>query len=678
MPPEEKHLNNNNVEPEIPSSDSISCCSLQPIEDRKRWEDSPITGMERVQTDIFTSSKAASMAVAQVIADTIRRKQVANETCVLGLATGSTPLTVYGALIEMHQKDGLSFQNVVTFNLDEYYPMQPDSVHSYRRFMQENLFDHIDIIPSNTHVPDGTTPPEAVASHCAAYDKMIQDHGGIDIQILGIGRTGHIGFNEPGAKLDSPTGMVNLHPTTRVDAASDFFALESVPYKALTMGIGTILQSARRILLMAWGEGKAAIVKRAVEGAEDPNIPATFLQHHHNTTFILDEASSASLSRVQAPWWVASRSGHDIVEEWTDELTKKAVIWLALHTGKPIHKLVDMDYAKYGMGALVASEKASAVNNRVFAALQSIITEFPGGSTMTDVPERPLPVTKRVLIFSPHPDDDVISMGGTFAKLVEQKHEVYVAYQTSGSIAVSDEDAIRFADFFTHQIESLEYCNCSETHSLYQRVKTSILAKKPGECDGSEVLEIKATIRKTEARAAARFVGVPDDRMHFLELPFYETGKVKKKPLGEEDVAIVMDIIRKVRPHQIFAAGDLSDPHGTHRVCLEAVFRACKMLKANEEELMKDCWLWLYRGAWQEYPVDEMHMAVPLSPTEVIQKRDAIFKHESQKDRALFPGNDPREFWQRAEARNKGTAELFDKLGLPEYEAMEAFQRYDY
>lgn len=674
MPPEGKESNTATAVDDIPPMTPSSGSSYSAPCNVKSWKESAITQRECVPTEIYPSSMEASRSVARVIADTIRQKQENNEQCVLGLATGSTPLTVYAELIRMHQSEGLSFHNVVTFNLDEYYPMHPDSVHSYRRFMKENLFDHIDILPHNTHVPDGSIPIESVPEYCAKYEEMIHEHGGVDIQILGIGRTGHIGFNEPGATVDSATRMVTLHPTTRVDAASDFYGLENVPYKALTMGIGTIMQS-KQVLLMAWGESKTSIVHRAVEGKEDPAIPATFLQRHSQPTFILDEASSVGLSRIQAPWWVAAQHGEDVME-WSPENMKAAVIWLALHVGKPILKLVDLDYMEYGMGGLLSSENAAHVNRRVFTHLLNIVTEYPGGVSNTISPERSFPATKRVLIFSPHPDDDVISMGGTFAKLVEQGHEVYVAYQTSGSIAVSDEDAIRFADFYSQQTQVLA-ANISGGE-LYSQIKQKISSKQPGEVDCKEVLSIKTLIRKTEARAAARFVGVPDERMHFLELPFYETGTVKKKPLGDADIQIVMDLIGKVRPHQVFAAGDLSDPHGTHRVCLDAIFQACKQLKSTDPSLMENCWLWLYRGAWQEFPVSEMEMAVPLSPSEVLKKRDAIFKHESQKDRALFPGNDPREFWQRAEARNKGTAELFDKLGLPEYAAMESFVRYHY
>ncbi|MEL6536490.1 MAG: glucosamine-6-phosphate deaminase [Bacteroidota bacterium] len=634
--------------------------------DRTRWERSPSTRRELVHTEIFESPAEASRVVAEEIAALIRDKASRGEMCVLGLATGSTPKTVYAELIRMHQQEGLSFQNVITFNLDEYYPMTPDSLHSYVRFMKEHLFDSIDIRPENVHIPDGTLPADAVAEYCATYEQKIQDAGGLDIQILGIGRTGHIGFNEPGSTLTSPTRMVTLDHVTRVDAASDFFGMENVPRKALTMGIGTIM-AAKRIILMAWGEGKAPIIQHAVEGSVSEEVPATFLQSHPNTTYVIDQAASAELSRIKTPWLFEPI-------QWTEEMTKKAVIWLGMKLEKPILKLTDREYMDHGMSDLILEQgPAYDINLRVFNKLQHTITGWPGGKPNADDtyrPERAEPARKRVILFSPHPDDDVISMGGTFIRLVDQGHEVHVAYQTSGNIAVFDDDVIRFADFFAELSQEL-----GKKGELYDHVTEAIRSKKPGDVDSPEVARIKALIRRSEARAGARYVGLPDEQMHFLDMPFYETGKVKKKPLGEEDIQLIMNLIAEVKPHQIYAAGDLSDPHGTHRVCLAAILEACKRMKA--EPYMKDCWLWLYRGAWQEYPLEEIDMAVPLSPSELMRKRKAVFKHQSQKDTALFPGNDSREFWQRAEDRNHGTARLYDLLGLPEYEAIEAFKRHE-
>lgn len=533
--------------------------------------------------------------------------------------------------------------------------------------MKENLFDHIDIKPENVHIPDGTLPRENILEFCQQYEQMIEDAGGIDYQILGIGRTGHVGFNEPGSTSDSPTRLITLDHVTRIDAASDFFGQENVPRKAITMGIGTILKS-KRIVLMAWGENKAHIVKTAVEGKVG-EVPATFLQNHPNASFILEESASSELSRVQNPWMYAP-------QEWTEATTKRAVIWLARKLGKAVLKLTDRDYMDYGMGDLILDhDTAYNINIRIFKNMQRTITGWPGGkadAADTYRPERATPAKKRVLIFSPHPDDDVISMGGTFQRLVDQGHEVHTAYQTTGNIAVFDDDVMRFADF----VADINQVDGSDGDSLYQRVVDAIQNKRPGDTDTDEVLRIKGLIRKSEARAACRYVGIPDDHTHFLNLPFYETGTVKKKPHGEEDFKIVMDLIRQIKPHQIYAAGDLSDPHGTHRVCFYVILEAVKRLK--QEGSMEDCWLWLYRGAWQEYPLDEIDMAVPLSPDEVTKKRRAIFKHQSQKDTALFPGTDPREFWQRAEDRNAITARLYDELGLPEYAAIEAFKRYHY
>ncbi|MGX7666116.1 glucosamine-6-phosphate deaminase [Flavobacterium pedocola] len=624
---------------------------------------------EKIPTSIFKTSEEASVFVANEIADLIRTKQKKGEHCVLGLATGSTPTRVYEELIRLH-KEGLSFRNVFTFNLDEYYPIQPDSLQSYVRFMHEHLFDLINIPKENIHIPDGTLPKEKVQDFCAAYEKKIAALGGIDLQILGIGRTGHIGFNEPGSSINSTTRMITLDQVTRLDAASDFFGEEHVPIKAITMGVGTILKS-KRIIMMAWGEGKAAIVHKAVEGPVVDQIPSTFLQLHQQTTVVLDDASSAELTKIKTPWLVGPCNWND------NALIRKAVVWLCFHLNKPILKLTNNDYMEHGMADLVTEfDTAYHINIRIFNELQHTITGWPGGKPNaddSDRPERANPFPKRVVLFSPHPDDDVISMGGTFIRLVDQGHDVHVAYQTSGNIAVFDDDVIRFTDFVNdfHEMFGLKK---EETNQMYSDVVRSIKEKSPGEIDSREVMNIKALIRRGEAKAGCRYVGIPDSNAHFLDMPFYETGKVKKNPIGEEDVKIIVDLLQKIKPHQIYAAGDLSDPHGTHRVCLEAIFRALEQLKT--ESWMNDCYVWLYRGAWQEWDIDQIEMAVPLSPDEVMRKRKAVFKHQSQKDAALFPGNDPREFWVRAEDRNHHTAEQYNKLGLAEYEAIEAFVRY--
>lgn len=627
---------------------------------------------EKIRTSIYEDSINASRAVAKIVAELIKDKAAKGEYAVLGLATGSTPTKLYDTLVEMHQKEGLSFKNVITFNLDEYYPMPKDSLQSYYRFMHEHLFNYIDIDPKNIHIPDGTLSDEHVGSFGKLYEEMIERAGGIDLQILGIGRTGHIGFNEPGSSVQSKTRMIRLDKITRTDAASDFFGEENVPHKAITMGVGTIL-TAKRIILMAWGEGKAPIIKQAVEGEIRDSIPATFLQKHHNVEVVVDAAAAAELTRVKTPWLVDDC-------QWTDQLRKRAVIWLAQNEEKAILKLTNEDYNEFGMSDLIAQQGiAEEINVKVFNELQHTITGWPGGKPNADDsqrPERANPYPKRVIIFSPHPDDDVISMGGTLLRLVEQNHEVHVAYQTSGNIAVFDDEALRFVDFavdFNNKFGQ----DKSSTEDILNKIQKFFLEKKAGQVDLNEIQTIKGMIRRGEAKAACRYCNVRPENVHFMDMPFYETGTVKKKPLGEEDIQITMELLEKIKPHQIYAAGDLSDPHGTHRVCLQAIFTAVKRLKGKAEWL-KDTYVWLYRGAWQEWDISEIEMAVPIGPKELMQKRRAIFKHQSQKDRALFPGSDSREFWQRAEDRNRATAKIYDKLGFAEYEAIEAFVRWKF
>jgi glucosamine-6-phosphate deaminase len=624
---------------------------------------------EKMPARVFASSREASREVAAQIAALIRHKQSKGETAVLGLATGSTPTGVYDELIRLHREEGLSFRNVATFNLDEYYPMQPGALQSYVRFMREHLFDHVDIDLAQVHLPDGTLPEDQIQAFCEAYEQKIEALGGIDLQLLGIGRTGHIGFNEPGSSLHSRTRLIALDRVTIRDAASDFFHEDNVPRRAITMGVGSILE-AKSVILMAWGEGKAPVVARAVEGEVSERVPATFLQRHPNAQVVLDSAAAAELTRYKAPWLVGPC-------DWDRKMERKAVVWLCRQVSKPILKLTDEDYAEHGMGDLLVQKgPAYDINIRVFNDLQHTITGWPGGKPNADDsqrPERRAPFPKRVLIFSPHPDDDVISMGGTLLRLVDQGHEVHVAYQTSGNIAVFDDAAVRFIDFaldFSRRFGQ----DADKVEQLYRESLAFLRHKTSGDPDTPEIQQIKGLIRRGEAKAALRYCGLGDERAHFLDMPFYETGRVKKKPLGEADVQIVEEIIRRIQPQQIYAAGDLSDPHGTHRVCLDAIFRAVGRLRS--EAWMQDCWVWLYRGAWQEWGIEEIEMAVPLSPSELYRKRQAIFRHQSQKDSAVFPGNDPREFWQRAEDRNHETARLYDALGLPEYEAMEAFVRW--
>ena len=637
--------------------------------------------VERIPVTVYDQPGDASRAVAREIADLVQARAAAGQKTVLGLATGSTPVAVYDELIRLHREEGVSFKTVVTFNLDEYWPMQPDALQSYHRFMREHLFDHLDIPADAIHIPDGLLPREKVAEACTRYEEMIRDAGGIDLQLLGIGRTGHVGFNEPGSAIESRTRLITLDSVTRSDAASDFFGEWNVPRQAVTMGVGSILD-ARRVVLLAFGEHKAPIVRKAVEEPPCSHVSASALQQHTDARFVLDRAAAARLTRFDAPWLVGPLDSMGL--EWTEALTRKAVIWLALRLKKPILKLTDEDYSEHGLQDLVSNRgRAYDINIEVFRSLQDTITGWPGGKpgrprkvrgvgqTAAAVHgDRPDDFPKRVVIFSPHPDDDVISMGGTFIRLCEQGHEVHVAYQTSGNIAVWDESADRHVDFVE------EFCRAfgvgTKPSEIADKIRTFLRTKHAGEVDLPELQAVKGLIRRTEARAGARYSGVKPEHIHFLDLPFYETGRVRKKPIGADDIAITSKLLDEVKPHQIYAAGDLSDPHGTHRVCLNAIFKSLESLA--DREWTRDCELWLYRGAWQEWEPHEIDMAVPLSPDEVNRKRMAIFKHESQKDRALFPGpTDPREFWQRAEDRNRETARLYDRLGLPEYEAIEGF-----
>lgn len=628
-----------------------------------------LTYYENIPTDIFKNATDASKKVAKEISDLIRSRDKDDKNTVLGLATGSTPTQVYQELIRMHKEEGLSFQNVITFNLDEYYPMKPQSLQSYVRFMNEHLFDHIDIPENQVHIPDGTIAEETVAEYCQKYEQKIKDAGGIDIQLLGIGRTGHIGFNEPGSRPDSRTRLITLDRITRKDAASDFFGEEHVPRRAITMGVGTILD-ADCIIMMAWGEGKAPIIKDSVEGPIRERIPATYLQEHNNAQVILDEASAENLTRKKTPWLLTSC-------EWDEQLIRKGVVWLCQEVDKPVLKLTDEDFNEHGMGDLLTQYgPAYDINLKVFNQLQHTITGWPGGKPDAediDRPERAEPFPKRAIVFSPHPDDDVISMGGTLIRLVEHNHDVHIAYQTSGNIAVFDDDVIRFVDFVSEYNKMFDM-DQEEAESMLSDIKKFINEKEPAEVDSDEIKHIKGLIRRGEAKSAARYCGVPEDKLHFLDMPFYETGRVKKKPLSQKDIDIIVNLLREVKPHQVYAAGDLSDPHGTHRVCLKAILAALK--ECENDDWYDDCYVWLYRGAWQEWDINEIEMAVPLSPQELAKKRRAIFKHQSQKDRPLFPGPDEREFWQRSEERNRGTARLYDKLGFAEYEAIEGFVRH--
>jgi glucosamine-6-phosphate deaminase len=619
------------------------------------------TRFEKIHNVIFNDSNEGSIRVAQEIAQLIKEKQSLGKACVLGLATGSSPIKVYEELVRMHKEEGLSFSNVVTFNLDEYLPMDKTDMQSYFYFMHEHLFNHIDILPENVNIPDGKITTNQAVEYCLGYDKKIKDFGGLDFQLLGIGRTGHIGFNEPGSHYNSGTRVITLDHITRVDAAPAFLGIDHVPRKAVTMGIATV-RSAKRIVLLGWGHNKADIIKKTVEGDISSHVPATYLQEHNNVTFVLDSGAGSELTRNKTPWLVESC-------EWTKELTAKAIVWLCGKTQKSILSLTDKDYNDNGMSDLLTLEDSYDLNIKMFNKLQHTITGWPGGKPNADDtsrPERANPAKKRVIIFSPHPDDDVISMGGTFDRLVEQGHEVHIAYQTSGNIAVSDTEALKFAEISN----SISPSKKSET------IIGNIINKEKNSFDTLEVRKLKGAIRRGESYAATRYVGLEDANVHFLDLPFYETGKIKKNNLSEVDIEIMSNLIKEIKPHQIFAAGDLADPHGTHKVCLDAVFESMKQLKL--EPFMEDCWLWLYRGAWHEWDISDIEMAVPMSPSQVMKKRYAIFCHQSQKDGVMFQGDDAREFWMRVEERNRDTAQRYKALGLSDYAAMEAFVRYKF
>jgi len=619
------------------------------------------TRYEKIHNVIFSDSNEASIRVAEEIAELIQKKQSQEKNCVLGLATGSSPIRVYEELVRLHKEEGLSFYNVVTFNLDEYLPMEKSNIQSYYYFMHEHLFNHVDIPAENVHIPDGTVPGDKTVEYCLSYEKKIKEHGGLDFQLLGIGRTGHVGFNEPGSHFNSGTRVITLDHITRVDAAPSFLGIDNVPRKAITMGISTV-RKAKRIVLLGWGENKAGIIKKTIEGSISSQVPATYLQEHKNCTFVLDNGAGSELTRNKTPWLVDTC-------EWTEELISKAMVWLCDNTGKTVLSLTDKDYNDNGMADLLALEDSYDLNIKMFNKLQHTITGWPGGKPNADDsnrPERATPVKKRAIIFSPHPDDDVISMGGTFDRLVEQGHEVHIVYQTSGNIAVSDTDARKYAEI-AMQINPSEKA---------QRIIEDISQKNESRLDSGEVRRLKGNIRRGESYAATRYMGLKDANVHFLDLPFYETGTIKKNNLSEDDIMIMMDIIKQIKPHQIFAAGDLADPHGTHKVCLDAVLEAMKRLKT--ESFMDECWLWLYRGAWHEWDINEIEMAVPMSPSQVMKKRNAIFCHQSQKDGVMFQGDDSREFWMRAEERNRDTANKYKALGMASYAAMEAFVRHKF
>ena len=636
-----------------------------------------LSRFEHAPLAVFPTSAEASTSVAREIAALIRSRQAANRTAVLGLATGSTPLGLYAELVRMRREEGLSFANVVTFNLDEYFPLPASNPRSYRSFMQAHLFDHVDIPAPNTNVPDGSVALSSVDAHCRDYEDRIRAAGGIDFQVLGIGRTGHIGFNEPGSQRRSRTRIVTLDALTRRDAAGDFGGEENTPRYAITMGVRTILE-ARRIVLMAWGQHKSEIVRAAIEGPVTPQVTASFLQEHDQVQFVVDRAAAGALARFRTPWLLGALGDQGL--EWDPAMMRRAIIWLSKLRRKAVLKLTDDDYNEAGLQDLLRIQgSAYEVNLAGFYQLQHTITGWPGGrdprrTKPGDAPVRPLRspsagvFPKRILVLSPHPDDDVIGMGGTLCRLVEHGHEVHVAYQVSGANAVSDEALARALRF----VQDSGLATKPDSERLQSLC--SLLETRGSLPETPEISHWKGVVRRQEALGAARVCGVASGRLHFLDLPFYHASPGTRRQLGGADRSIMRELMAALRPHLIFAAGDLDDPHGTHRLCLHALRDALASLSA--EPWAHECELFLYRGAWSEWSADEIDLAVPLSPQEVLRRRRAIFCHETQKDIALFLGDDRREFWQRSEDRSRRLAETYNALGLAEYEAIEAFKRY--
>ena len=631
-----------------------------------------LESFEKIPVKIYKNPTEGSNALAAQIAALIKEKQAQNLPCVLGMATGATPILLYKELVRMHKEEGLSFKNVITVNLDEYYPIPRNAYQSYWSFMHRHLFNHIDIDPKNIHLPNSEWTKEELKEKCVAYEQTIEKLGGIDLQILGIGKNGHIGFNEPGSSFHSKTRVIHLDHLTRMANLYEWHDLNKVPRLAITVGISSIMK-AKKIVLLAWGN-KADIVAKSVEGDVTEQIPASVLQNHDDCTYIIDEFAATELTRNKAPWLTGAC-------DWTPQNIKKAVIELALKLDKTVLSLTADDYKENSLAdLLVLKESVYDINLQVFYMLRDSITGWPGGKPNAVIPahpERSAPHPKRVMIFSPHPDDDIISMGGTFMRLHDQGHDVHVAYQTSGNIAVTDEFVTRFLDFAVG-FEDMFGIDNKKSNEILTEARQFLSGKKPGELDTAAIRSIKGLIRRCEAKATCRYVGIAEQNYHFMNLPFYETGAIDKKPMGEEDIQITMELLRKVKPHQIYCAGDLADPHGTHKVCLEVIFESMRRLKAAGDDWVKDCWVWLYKGAWQEWDISEIEMAVPMSPDQVMKKRFGIFIHQSQKDSVPFQGTDAREFWQRAEIRNANTAELYAKLGLTKYAAIEAFVRWHY
>jgi glucosamine-6-phosphate deaminase len=633
------------------------------------FERSALTRYENIPTDIYESADEGSLRIAGEIAQEIRAKQAAGCFFVLALPGGHSPQTVFQELVRLHRHENLSFKNVVIFNIFEFYPTV-NAQSSNLQFLKTQLLDHIDIDYRNVFSPDGLIDKKDLYEFCRMYEQRIQSLGGIDFMLLGIGHTGNIGFNEPGSSSNSHTRLILLDSDSRREAAKSFTSAGNVPLSAITMGVSTIL-NAKKIVMMAWGDHKSKVVKQAIEGKVSDTIPASYLQTHNNAKAVIDISAAYDLTRISTPWLVTSC-------EWDDKMIRRAIVWLCLKLQKPILKLTNKDYSENGLSELLALYKSAYnVNIRIFNALQHTITGWPGGKPQADDtyrPERATPYPKKVIVFSPHPDDDVISMGGTLKRLVDQHHDVHVAYEVSGNIAVGDDEAVRFLAFLNSMTRRFDPENKPFTEFYERSLNFLTKEKKEEDSDTPDVLFLKGRIRRGEARMAGRYIGVKPENIHFLDLPFYETGKIKKGDLTEADINIVIRLLQQIKPHQIFVAGDLADPHGTHKVALDAVLAALDELK--DERWMKNCRVWMYRGAWMEWEIDHIEMAVPISPEELRQKRNAILKHQSQMESAPYMGSDERLFWQRAEDRNKATANLYNALGLAAYEAIEAFVEY--
>ena len=637
-------------------------------------ERSEITRFEKVPTDIFPTIEEGAVDIANQLEADIKKREQEGRKFVMGVGSGSSLTPIFQELIRRHEAGRLSFGNVVVFNAYEYFPLNAENVNRSINQLKERFLNHVDIEAENIFTPDGTLAQDDVQEHCRQYEQHIKEQGGLDVILLGIGRMGNIATNEPGSSITSASRLILIDETAREEMKMSFGSQETVPPCSITMGVSTIL-SARRIFLTAWGEEKADIIKKTVEGKVSDTVPASFLQMHNDAHVVIDLSAAAKLTRIQHPWLVASC-------KWTDKLVRSALVWLCQVTGKPILKLTNKDYNENGLSELLALYgSAYNANIKIFNDLQHTITGWPGGKPDADDtyrPERARPFPKRVIVFSPHPDDDVISMGGTLRRLVQQGHDVHVAYETSGNIAVGDEEVVRFMHFINGFNQLFGNEQDEVIKSKYKEIKEFLKHKKEGDIDTQDVRTIKGLIRRGEARTACTFNQIPLDHVHFLDLPFYESGKIEKLPMGEADVNIVRKLISTVQPHQIYVAGDLADPHGTHRKCTDAVLAAIDLEKEAKAAWLKDCRVWMYRGAWAEWEIENIEMCVPISPEELRAKRNSILKHQSQMESAPFLGNDERLFWQRSEDRNRGTAKLYDDLGLACYEAMEAFVEYKF